>query len=66
MEFKVIENSKEKGKAIKQILQKEYYKKYLNYEKIYIIGIEFNKTKKKIINFEYQKIKINKNETKIK
>jgi hypothetical protein len=28
MEFKVIENSKEKGKAIKQILQKEYYKKF--------------------------------------
>ena len=57
MEFKVIENSKEKGKAIKQILQKEYYKKYLNYDKVYILGIEFNKTKRKIVNFEYQKIK---------
>ncbi len=57
MEFKVIQDEKEKRKAINQILQKEYYKKYLNYEKIYIIGIEFNKTKKQIINFEYQKIK---------
>jgi hypothetical protein len=57
MEFKVIENSKEKGKAIKQILEKEYYKKYLNYGKVYLIGIEFNKTKRKIVNFEYQKIK---------
>jgi hypothetical protein len=60
MEFKVIENSKEKGekgKAIKQILEKEYYKKYLNYEKIYILGIELDKTKKQIVNFEYQKIK---------
>jgi len=66
MEFKVLKDEKEKGKAIKQILQKEYYKKYLNYEKIYLIGIEFNKTKKQIVNFEYQKIKINKNETKIK
>jgi hypothetical protein len=57
IEFKVIQNSKEKGKALKQILQKEYYKKYLNYEKIYIIGIELNKAKKKIANFEYKKIK---------
>jgi len=57
IEFKVIQNSKEKGKALKQILQKQYYKKYLNYEKIYIIGIELNKTKKKIVNFEYKKIK---------
>jgi hypothetical protein len=57
MEFKVIQNSKEKGKAIKQILEKEYYKKYLNYEKIYIIGIELDKTKKQISNFQYQQIK---------
>jgi hypothetical protein len=57
IEFKVIQNSKEKGKALKQIEQKQYYKKYLNYEKIYIIGIELNKAKKKIANFEYKKIK---------
>jgi hypothetical protein len=57
LEFKVIQNSKEKGNAIKQILEKEYYKKYLNYEKIYLIGIEFDKTKKQIANFEYQQIK---------
>jgi len=57
IEFKVIQNSKEKGKSLKQILQKEYYKKYLNYEKIYLIGIELNKTKNKIVNFEYRKIK---------
>jgi hypothetical protein len=57
LEFKVIQNSKEKGNAIKQILEKEYYKKYLNYEKIYIIGIELDKTKKQIVNFEYQQVK---------
>jgi len=57
LEFKVIQNSKEKGKAIKQILEKEYYKKYLNYDKVYIIGIEIDKTKKQIINFEYKKVK---------
>jgi hypothetical protein len=57
LEFKVIQNSKEKGNAIKQILQKEYYKKYLNYDKIYLIGMEFDKTKKQIANFEYQQVK---------
>jgi hypothetical protein len=57
MEFKVLKDEKEKGKALKQILEKEYYKKYLNYEKIYIIGIELDKTKKQIVNFEYQQIK---------
>jgi hypothetical protein len=57
IEFKVIENSKEKGKALNQILQKEYFKKYLNYDKIYIIGIEFNKKHKQISNFEYKNIK---------
>jgi hypothetical protein len=57
MEFKVIGKDKEKGKAIKQILEKEYYKKYLNYEKIYIIGIEFNKTKKNIAHFDFKQFK---------
>jgi len=57
MEFKVLKDEKEKGKAIKQIKEKEYYKKYLNYDKIYIIGIELDKTKKQIVNFEYKKLK---------
>jgi hypothetical protein len=57
IEFKMLKNSKEKGNAINQILQKEYYKKYLNYDKIYIIGIEFDKINKQIANFEYQQIK---------
>ena len=57
LEFKVSQDEKEKGNAIKQILEKEYYKKYLNYDKIYIIGIEFDKTNKQITNFQYQQIK---------
>jgi hypothetical protein len=57
IEFKVIENTQDKGKALNQILQKQYYKKYLNYDKIYIIGIEFNKKHKHISNFEYKNIK---------
>jgi len=57
IEFKVIENTQDKGKALNQILQKEYFKKYLNYDKIYIIGIDFDKNKKHISNFEYKNIK---------
>ncbi len=57
MEFKVLNNKKEKGKAIKQIKEKEYYKKYLNYKRIYLVGIEFDKNKKSVINFEYEILK---------
>jgi hypothetical protein len=57
IEFKVIEKEEKKGKALKQIKEKEYYKKYLNYDKIYIIGIELDKNKKQIVNFEYNKVK---------
>ncbi|MGB9638745.1 MAG: PD-(D/E)XK nuclease domain-containing protein, partial [bacterium] len=57
LEFKVIQNQQEKGKALTQIKQKEYFKKYLNYDKIYIVGIEFNKKDKKILNFEYEILK---------
>jgi hypothetical protein len=57
IEFKVIEKKEEKGKAIKQIKEREYYKKYLNYEKVYIVGVEFDKTKKQIVNFEYKRVK---------
>jgi hypothetical protein len=57
IEFKVIQNSKDKEQALKQILQKQYYKKYLNYEKIYIIGIEFDKSKKHIAHFDFKQLK---------
>jgi hypothetical protein len=60
IEVKVIENEKEKGKAIRQIEEKEYYKKYkkyMNYERVYIVGIEIDKFKKQIINYEYKRVK---------
>jgi hypothetical protein len=57
IEVKVIEREKEKGKAIKQIEEREYYKKYMNYEKIYIVGIELNKVKKRVMNYEYKRVK---------
>jgi hypothetical protein len=57
IELKLIEREEEKGKAIKQIQEREYYKKYLNYEKVYIVGIEINKNKKQIVYFEYKQVK---------
>jgi hypothetical protein len=57
IELKLIEKEKEKGKSIKQIEEREYYKKYLNYEKVYIVGIEINKNKKQIVYFEYKQVK---------
>jgi hypothetical protein len=57
IELKLIEKEKEKGKAIRQIEEREYYKKYLNYEKVYIVGIEINKNKKQIVYFEYKRVK---------
>jgi Holliday junction resolvase-like predicted endonuclease len=57
VEVKVIEREEEKGKAIRQIQEREYYKKYMNYDKIYIVGIELNKVKKRIENYEYKKVK---------
>jgi len=57
IEVKVIEREEEKRKAIKQIEKREYYKKYMNYEKIYIVGIEIDKNKKRIENYEYKKVK---------
>ncbi len=57
IEFKVISKEEEKGISLKQIKEKEYFKKYLNYERIYIIGIEFDKNKRNVINYEFEKIK---------
>jgi hypothetical protein len=57
IEVKVIEKQEEKGKAIKQIQEREYYKKYMNYDKIYIVGIEIDRNKKRIENYEYKRVK---------
>jgi hypothetical protein len=57
IELKLIEREEEKGKAIRQIQEREYYKKYMNYEKIYIVGIEIDKLNKRIMNYEYKRVK---------
>jgi ATP-dependent exoDNAse (exonuclease V) beta subunit len=57
-EFKIIKNESEKGNAIKQILEKKYYEKYLSVEKeLYLIGVEFDENEKNVTNVEYEKIK---------
>ena len=56
IEFKVVENAE--NSALKQIREKRYYEKYLSVNKdIYLVGIEFSKKEKNIINFEYEKVK---------
>ena len=55
IEFKVVEEREEK--ALKQLKEKEYHKKYLNKNKeIYLVGIEFCKKEKNICNFKYEKL----------
>jgi len=50
-EFKV-----DKKGAIKQIKEKEYYKKYISrYNEIYIIGVEFNSKERNISNYNWER-----------
>ena len=53
-EFKVVELSPE-GKALQQIKDKAYADKYraLN-QPIYLIGVEFSKTNRNIVGFEWE------------
>jgi hypothetical protein len=54
LEFKV---DGKKGEALQQIKDKEYAQKYLSHQKdIYLVGIEFSKEKKNIVNFEWERI----------
>jgi len=55
IEFKVLEDKEEGGKALKQIKDKRYYEKYKDKE-VYLIGIEFSKEKKNIVSFEWERV----------
>jgi Protein of unknown function (DUF1703)./Predicted AAA-ATPase. len=56
IEFKVVEDRPEKT-ALKQIEEKKYFEKYLGkYEEVYLIGIEFSKKDRNIVDFDYKKI----------
>ncbi|SFV58052.1 FIG00914433: hypothetical protein [hydrothermal vent metagenome] len=57
IEFKVVDNKNQNGKALEQIKKNKYHEKYLNIAKeITIIGIEFSKKDKNISKFEWEKI----------
>ena len=57
IEFKVVDNENQNGKALQQIKDKKYHEKYLNIAKeIIIVGIEFSKKEKNICKFEWEKI----------
>ncbi|MCS7244429.1 MAG: PD-(D/E)XK nuclease domain-containing protein, partial [Candidatus Calescibacterium sp.] len=51
-EFKV-----DKGNPIDQILSKQYFNKYLNYEKIVAIGIVIDSSSKSVKHFQVKQIK---------
>lgn len=56
-EFKVIELT-ESGSALAQIKEKKYYEKYLSNEpkEIYLIGVEFSRDNRNIVNYEYENL----------
>ncbi len=57
IEFKVVDNKNQNGKALEQIKEKRYYEKYREKaEELIIIGIEFSKEDKNISKFEWEKI----------
>ncbi|MDX8376974.1 MAG: PD-(D/E)XK nuclease domain-containing protein [Mariprofundales bacterium] len=53
MEFKVVEQAGE-GKALQQIIDKDYASKYVGQDEIWLIGVEFSSENRNIIGFEYQ------------
>ncbi len=56
LEFKVVEDTKEQ-KALNQIKEKRYYEKYIGkYQEIYLVGIEFSKKERNVVNFEWERI----------
>jgi len=57
IEFKVVDNKNQNGKALEQIKEKKYHEKYLNIAKeITLIGIEFSKEEKNVCKFEWEQI----------
>ncbi len=55
-EFKVVELISG-GSALQQLKEKRYHEKYRNKcDVIYLIGVEFSKEKRNIVNFEFEKL----------
>jgi len=57
MEFKVVDNKNQNGKALDQIKENKYYEKYKDKaDELIIIGIEFSKEDRNICKFDWEKI----------
>ncbi|MCK5855570.1 MAG: ATP-binding protein [Sulfurovaceae bacterium] len=57
IEFKVVDNKNQNGKALEQIKEKKYHEKYQEKaDELILIGIEFSKEDKNISKFEWDKI----------
>ena len=55
-EFKVVELAPE-GKALEQLKNKKYYEKYLSRcREIYLIGVEFSKNSRNIVDFAWERV----------
>ena len=58
IEFKVVDNKNQNGKALEQIKDNRYYEKYEEKaNEIIIIGIEFSKKDRNICKFEWERVK---------
>jgi len=53
-EFKVIEDVKDTKRPLNQIKERAYVQKYSKVKEKYIIGIEFSKKERNIVNFEWE------------
>ena len=57
IEFKVVDNKNQNGKALEQIKENRYHEKYQEKaDELILIGIEFSKEDKNISKFEWEKI----------
>lgn len=57
IEFKVIDDRRSAGSALKQIKAKGYYEKFRQNElEIYLIGVEFDKENRNIAGFDWEKV----------
>ena len=55
-EFKVVELEPE-GKALEQLKAKKYHKKYpARCQELYLIGVEFSRQERNIVDFSWEKI----------
>ena len=56
-EFKVVELEPE-GRALETLKARRYHQKYLDrFREVYLIGVEFSRTHRNIVEFAWEKVK---------